>query len=218
MSASLAVWQSKDVSGFPVSAGAETEARFNERELIARSRDGDRSAFGKLYVLYEAGIYRYAYRLLEDADEADDIRQETFVRAYQSLARFRGEAGFRTYLLTICANLCRDRMRQRHRRPVSSYGLAPSEFAVTGQSHAPEAADPSRLLEQADQAARVWRALRRLPAAPREILLLRHVEGLEMDEIAQILGCTKISVPVRLFRARRLFKDLFLALLLEEGE
>jgi DNA-directed RNA polymerase specialized sigma24 family protein len=59
---------------------------------------------------------------------------------------------------------------------------------------------------------------RRLPAAPREILLLRHVEGLEMEEIAQIVGCTKISVPVRLFRARRQFKDLFLALLQEEGE
>jgi RNA polymerase sigma-70 factor (ECF subfamily) len=218
MSASLAVWQSKDVSGIPVSAPAETGALLSERDLVVRSRNGDRSAFGQLYVLYEAGIYRYAYRLLEDADEADDIRQETFVRAYQALPRFRGEAGFRTYLLTICTNLCRDRMRQRHRRPVSSYGLSPSEFAPAGQFHAPESADPCHLLEQADQAKRVWRALRRLPEAPREILLLRHVEGLEMEEIAQIVGCTKISVPVRLFRARRQFKDLFLALLQEEGE
>jgi RNA polymerase sigma-70 factor (ECF subfamily) len=218
MSASLAVWQSKDVSDVPLSTPAESGAPLSERDLIARSRDGDRSAFGQLYVLYESGIYRYAYRLLEDADEADDIRQETFVRAYLSLSRFRGEAGFRTYLLTICANLCRDRMRQRHRRPVSSYGLAPSEFAAASQSLTRESADPFRLLEQADQAKRVWRALRRLPPGPREILLLRHVEGLEIEEIAQIVGCTKISVPVRLFRARRQFKDLFLTLLLEEGE
>jgi RNA polymerase sigma-70 factor (ECF subfamily) len=218
MSASLAVWQSKDVSGVPLTTGAENGALLTEQDLIVRSREGDRAAFGQLYLLYETGIYRYAYRLLEDADEADDVRQETFVRAYQSLARFRGEAGFRTYLLTICANLCRDRMRQRQRRPVTSYGLAPSEFSVVSQSFAPESADPFHQLERADQAERVWRALRRLPAAPREILLLRHVEGLEIEEIAQIVGCTKISVPVRLFRARRQFKDLFLALLQEEGE
>ncbi|MES2464939.1 MAG: sigma-70 family RNA polymerase sigma factor [Armatimonadota bacterium] len=218
MSASLAVWQSKDVSGVPLAAGAENGALLTERDLIARSCEGDRAAFEQLYVLYATGIYRCAYRLLEDADEADDIRQETFVRAYQSLARFRGEAGFRTYLLTICSNLCRDRMRQRQRRPVSSYGLAPSEFAVTSQTLARECTDPLSQLEQADQAERVWRALHRLPVAPREILLLRHVEGLEIEEIAQIVGCTKISVPVRLFRARRQFKDLFLALLREEGE
>jgi RNA polymerase sigma-70 factor (ECF subfamily) len=218
MSASLAVWQSKDVSGVPIATCAESGALLSERDLIARSRDGDRSAFGQLYVLYEKGIYRCAYRLLEDADEADDIRQETFVRAYQALPRFRGEAGFRTYLLTICANLCRDRIRQRRRRPVSSYGLAPSEFSAAGQFLSGESADPLSLLEKADQAGRVWRALRRLPAAPREILLLRHVEGLEIEEIAQIVGCTRISVPVRLFRARRQFKDLFLALLREEGE
>jgi RNA polymerase sigma-70 factor (ECF subfamily) len=218
MSASLAVWQSKDVSGVPPAAPADTAALLTERDLIARSREGDRAAFGQLYVLYETSIYRYAYRLLEDADEADDIRQETFVRAYQALPRFRGEAGFRTYLLTICANLCRDRMRRRHRRPVCSYGLAPSEFDESSQSRSQVSADPLCLLEQAEQARQVWRALRLLPAAPREILLLRHVEGLEIEEIAQIIGCTKISVPVRLFRARRQFKDLFLAILQEEGE
>lgn len=218
MSASLAVWQSKESITPAPAPQAENKTPFCERELVARSREGDRAAFGQLYALYEAGIYRYAYRLLEDADESDDIRQETFVRAYQSLGRFRGEAGFRTYLLTICANLCRDRMRQRQRRPVSSYGLAPSEFSNAGQSLASESADPLVLLEQADQAQRVWEALRALPAAPREILLLRHVEGLEMEEIARIVGCTKLSVPVRLFRARRQFKDLFLALLHEEGE
>ncbi len=218
MSASLAVWQSKESTATASAAGTENKTPFCERELVARSREGDRAAFGQLYALYEAGIYRYAYRLLEDADEADDIRQETFVRAYQSLSRFRGEAGFRTYLLTICANLCRDRMRQRQRRPVSSYGLAPSEFSSVGQSLSSDSADPVALLEQADQAQRVWAALRGLPAGPREILLLRHVECLEMEEIAQIVGCTKLSVPVRLFRARRQFKDLFLALLQEEGE
>lgn len=218
MSASLALRQPKDVSHQPQAAPLESGALLTEQDLVARSREGDCAAFGQLYTLYAPGIYRYAYRLLGDADEADDVRQETFVRAYQSLPRFRGEAGFRTYLLTICANLCRDRMRQRHRRPVSSYGLAPSEFAASSQSASRESADPLAHLEQADQAARVWRALRALSVGPREILLLRHVEGLEMEEIAQIVGCTKLSVPVRLFRARRQFKDLFLALLQRDGE
>lgn len=240
MSASLAAWQPPPVAaseevtslttgngsgvrqGIASTSTAPTGVRtgMTEDDLVAHSRAGDKEAFGCLYHLYEGLVFRHALRVLENADDADDVRQETFVRAYQSLARFRGEASLKTYLLTICSNLCRDRLRQSRRRPERGYGLEAPEastasgfvFATGGQGC------PLAHMERAAQAETVHEALRRLPAPLREILLLRHVEELSFDEIARVLGCTRVSAPVRLFRARRQFKDVFLTLTREEGE
>jgi RNA polymerase sigma-70 factor (ECF subfamily) len=211
MSASLAAWN-------PTSSSVVTsEPDTPESDLVARSRAGNVAAFGQLYHRYENPVYRYAYHLLEDADDADDVRQETFVRAYQALARFRGEASFKTYLLTICSNLCRDRQRTRQRRPEREYGLTVPE---TSTHHAAFSGseNPLLLLERAAAAETVRIALRRLPPASREILLLRHAEELSIEEIAIILGCSRVNAPVRLFRARRQFKEIFLSLTKEEGE
>lgn len=225
---SLTAWQPMDGGGTASVTAAATASPIlseadTEQTLLARSRSGDLEAFGLLYQRHEQMVYRHAYRLLEDPDEADDVRQETFVRAYQSLARFRGDAAFRTYLLSICGNLCRDRHRQRMRRPEHRYGLnAPdgARHAATvvsgGASFAGD--DPLLRLEREGQAEMVWRALRQLPAAQREILLLRHVEGLDLDAVALAVGCTRLSAPVRLFRARSRFKEIYLTLLQEEGD
>jgi RNA polymerase sigma-70 factor (ECF subfamily) len=207
MSASLAAWN-------PV---VTSENETSEGDLVARSRGGDVVAFERLYHRYEGAVYRYAYRLLENADDADDVRQETFVRAYQALSRFRGDASFKTYLLTICNNLCRDRQRLRQRRPEREYGLSVPETALN-QTAFSGAENPLLLLERAATAETVRKAMNRLAPAHREILLLRHVEDLSMEEIATVLGCSRVSAPVRLFRARRQFKDVFLTLLREEGE
>ncbi len=218
---SLAAWHSTERRDGVRGAVLPSEAEIDERTLVSCSRNGDVAAFGKLYALHEQAIYRYAYRLLEDADEADDIRQETFVRAFQSLSRFRGDAAFRTYLLSISGNLCRDRQRQRQRRPEQGYGLEAPESARANAGATMDAfaqKDPLLRLEQAARAETVWKAMRQLRSAEREILILRHVEGLDLDEVAQIVGCSRVSAPVRLFRARCRFKQLYLSLLQEEGE
>jgi RNA polymerase sigma-70 factor, ECF subfamily len=200
-------------------AVTEIAARAEEDEWIARSRAGDLSAFSRIYQRYEAGVFRHAFRLLEDADEADDVRQETFVRTYQSLGRFRGDASLKTYLFTICGNLCRDRLRHHRRHPSKGYGLTIPEGATCLTNASSEAReDPLACLQRATDAARVRSALHRLSPADRELLLLYHVEGMELDEVAVVIGCTRVSVPVRLFRARRRLKDVFLSLLKEEGE
>jgi RNA polymerase sigma-70 factor (ECF subfamily) len=211
MAVTVATWQP---------AVATSDPEVSERDLVQRSRAGDVDAFGHLYLRYEGVVFRHAYRLLENADDADDVRQETFVRAYQSLAKFRGDATLKTYLLAICGNLCRDRHRQRVRRPEREYGLTvPETLASFSASLSCDGGEnPLHRIERAAACERVQEALRRLPPAVREILLLRHVEDLSLDEIALILNCSRLSAPVRLFRARQQFKEIFLTLLREEGE
>jgi RNA polymerase sigma-70 factor, ECF subfamily len=202
----------------PEAASTASQAA-EEGEWIARSRAGDREAFAHIYARYENGVFRHAYRLLEDADEADDVRQETFVRAYQSLSRFRGDSRVKTYLFAICGNLCRDRLRHRRRHPENGYGLTIPEGAIYLSDGGTTAGqDPLTCLQRATDAARVRNALTRLSPPDRELILLYHVEGMALDDIAVIVGCTRVSVPVRLFRARRRLRDVFLSLLHEEGE
>lgn len=199
--------------------GEDAVIRAEEEEWIARARAGDLDAFARIYERYENGVFRHAYRLLEDADEADDVRQETFVRAYQALGRFRGDSRLKTYLFAICGNVCRDRLRHQKRHPAKGYGLTIPEGAIHlsgGDSEMRH--DPLDCLQRATDAARVRTALSRLSPSDRELLLLYHVEGMELDDTATIIGCTRVSVPVRLFRARRRLKDAFLLLLKEEGE
>lgn len=213
MSASLATWQPEITSGAEpklngiLAPPTKETARAQEAELIARSRTGDVEAFGVLYDHFESVVFRHALHVLGHADDADDVRQETFVRAFRSLHGFRGDASLKTYLLVICSNLCRDRLRTKLRRPEQGYGISVPETSSGDAS-----ADPFTHLQRAVQADRVRCALQMLPAPAREILVLRHVEELEFDEIAQILGCSRVSVPVRLFRARRQFKTVYLSL------
>ncbi len=193
--------------------------RVEEEDWIARSRAGDLDAFSLVYHRYEAGVFRHAYRLLENADEADDVRQETFVRAYQSLGRFRGDCRLKTYLFTICGNLCRDRLRHYRRHPARGYGLTIPETAIHFSDAGADACqDPFFNLQRAADAARIRTALHRLSPPDRELLLLHHVEGMELDAVATVMSCTRVSVAVRLFRARRRLKDIFLSLLKDEGE
>lgn len=190
-----------------------------EEQWISRSRAGDLDAFSLIYQRYEAGVFRHAYRLLENVDEADDVRQETFVRAYQSLGRFRGECRLKTYLFAICGNICRDRLRHHRRHPARGYGLTIPESALHFSDAGADASqDPFFNLQRAADAARMRTALHRLTPPDRELLLLHHVEGMELEDMATVVGCTRVSVGVRLFRARRRLKNIFLSLLKEEGE
>jgi RNA polymerase sigma-70 factor (ECF subfamily) len=217
VSISAVAWKEISVSE-PV-AREEQARRAEEAEWIARTKAGDLDTFELIYARYEAAVFRHAYRLLENRDEADDVRQETFVRACQSLNRFRGDARLKTYLLAICGNICRDRLRHHRRHPEKRYGLRIPEEAnsLTDASSATHE-DPFMGLQRVEDAARVRVALRQLAPHDREIMVLRYVEGLEIEEIAAVTGLTRVGVPVRLFRARRRLKDIFLSLLKEEGE
>ncbi|MCX6382725.1 MAG: sigma-70 family RNA polymerase sigma factor [Armatimonadetes bacterium] len=181
----------------------------DERELIRRCQLGDREAFGVLFDRYERPVYRYAYHILGDPDEADDIKQDTFVKAYRTLPGFRGECSLLTWLLKIAGNLCRDKIKSRARR--SEVGLVP-EIEATLFDNGSYGADPAIEVERREMTTTVHRVLSGLPQPQRELIVLRDLQGLSYQEIAQVLNCSVASVKLRLFRARRGFKDRFVSL------
>ena len=180
----------------------------HEQQLAARCRAGDLDAFSEVYALYERQVFRCAYHLLGHREDADDIKQETFVRAFQSVGRFRGDSSLQTWLLTICANLCRDRIKSWERRSVEyDAGLRAED-----QRDERLCADPCALAEQSQMADMVFQALRGMPAAQREVIVLHDIEDLDYREMSEILGCSAVSCKLRVFRARRSLKERVLAL------
>ncbi len=182
--------------------------------LLARCRAGDLDAFAQVYEQHERHVFRYAYHVLGHSDDADDVKQETFLRAYKALPTFRNDCSLRTWLLRICANLCRDRIKSRQRHPEVLYDpvTAPEWFGDKGRL-----VDPHAAAERAHLASVLRRALGGMPAEQREIIVLRDVEELGYEEIAEVLGCSRASVKLRLFRARRRLKERVEALLEARG-
>jgi RNA polymerase sigma-70 factor (ECF subfamily) len=182
----------------------------SERELIARCMNGDLEAFGRLFERYEPSIFRYAYHMTGNADEADDIKQDTFVKAYRALSGFRGECTLLSWLLKVAGNLSRDHLRKRARRkevPIMPGGEL--EYAATNTVNY----DPALTLEREDFAITLHCALQSLPKHHRELIVLRELEGLSYQQMAEVLGCSVASIKLRLYRARRHFREQVKSLL-----
>jgi RNA polymerase sigma-70 factor (ECF subfamily) len=183
------------------------------RELVARHLRGDPEAFTELVNLYSGRVYNLALRFTGDRAEAEDIAQESFLRAYTGLPRSRPELLFRPWLLHIALNLCRDWARRK--RPVAFSDLAAQE---TGELDGDEGAAgleagaeavpdgepaPPEAAEVKEQLAGLRQAVTDLPPALRLIVTLRYSEGLSYDEIGRLLNMPPASVGTSLLRARR---------------
>ena len=184
-----------------------------EDKLVARCRSGDVDAFALVYSQYERQVYRYAYHLLGHRDDADDIKQETFMKAFQAISGFRSEASLQTWLLKICGNLCRDRIKSWEHRKVQ-YDARLEHDSISGDAFAE---DPRHIVERSQMTESVFRALKGMPAAQREIIVLHEIEDLSYEEIANVLGCSRTSVKLRIFRARRCLKERVTSLLKAKG-
>ena len=174
-------------------------------ELVAAARDGDREAFDELVQLTYVDTYTLAHRLTGDHDDARDVVQESYLRAFRGLRRFRGDAQFTTWLYRITANCASThlgrRRRHRHEELTDDLGLDDPE-----PSH-----DPVGRAEHAALRERVQQALRGLPPRLRAVVVLRDVYDLPHEAIAAELGITETAAKVRLHRARRrLREDVFL--------
>jgi RNA polymerase sigma-70 factor (ECF subfamily) len=178
-----------------------------DEELAARCRAGDTGAFAEVYARCERPVFRYAYHLLGCRDEADDAKQETFMRAWQSIRSFKGDCALPVWLLSICTNVCRDRIKSQRRKPVTQMDDRVAERCGG------TAEDPLKQAERNHEHAAVHAAIRGLPTGHREIIVLRELEGLSYQDVATTLGCSVPSVKVRLFRARRLLKQRLCSLL-----
>lgn len=179
-------------------------------DLAARCRAGDMSALRQVYADYQEDVYRYAYRLLGDREDAADVRQETFLNAFRSINRFRGDSSLKTWLLTICTNLCRTRRSAAQRRQEVEYDPATVERWLGRET---ASLDPLDAAVRSETARLVRVALGSLPVVERELIILREYEEMGYDEIARIMKCSPSTVGVKLFRARRRLRERIESLL-----
>lgn len=174
-----------------------------EGSLIAQSQRGDFDAFDRLVAAHEDRIYHAAYRITGNAEDARDAAQETFVKAFRALPRYRHEAAFGTWLHRIAVNASLDIVRRRPQAPP----VPLEEVVLPAQTH-----NPDTEAERHEVQLRVHDALRRLAPDHRVIVVLRDLQGLAYEEIAEVLRMPIGTVRSRLSRAREalraLLKDL----------
>ncbi|HET8531129.1 MAG TPA: sigma-70 family RNA polymerase sigma factor [Methylomirabilota bacterium] len=206
-------------SGSTGTAGAPESPGIDERALIQRCIAGDATAFEPLVEKYRQRVWRLAYQVLHDREEAWDVAQEAFVRAFHSLPSFRGQSAFYTWLFRITVNVATDRHRQR-----GAQARAFGPERVTEEEWARTTPDPGGGPEQQaarkEQRERIRSALDALPPKARAIIMLSDVEGLSYREIAEVLNCPIGTVMSRLHNARKRLKTLLgpmLALILWLG-
>lgn len=170
-------------------------------DLIARARAGDRDAFNEIVRRTYHRVHALALRLTGNEQDADDVVQDTYVRAFRGLRRFRGDARFTTWLHRITTNTAstfRERRSRHAHRDIDEV----SDLAAVGVDHDPEAA-----IEQDAVGARLVSALNGLPARLRSVVVLRDLHGLSHREIAEELDITESAAKVRLHRARLRLRD-----------
>ncbi len=183
-----------------------------QAELLAAATTGDRSAFDQLVRATYAEAYTLAYRLTGNEEDARDVVQEAYLRAYKGIGRFRGDAAFSTWLYRITANCAATylgkRAKQRHEDIDEQAPVADER---------PES-DPSQRADTADERRRLTEALAQLPADMRAVVVLRDVYDLPHEAIAAELGISEGAAKVRLHRARRKLRERMFPLWGEGGE
>ena len=182
----------------------------SERELILRAQAGESAAFGVLVERYMRRAYYAALGLVGSPDDALDLSQEAFVRAYRARQRINPELPFYAWLYQILRRLCFNFVRDRRNRRQKLTAAAPYLVARASARHA--GADPERALERTEARRRVREAIESLSDRDREVLVLKEFEGLRYREIADLVGIPIGTVMSRLYEARRR-----LAVALEEG-
>jgi RNA polymerase sigma-70 factor (ECF subfamily) len=171
----------------------------SDEELVARSMAGDSESFNQLILRWERPIYALAYRQLGREEDARDVVQEAFLRAFRALPGFKGQAKFSSWLYRITLNLCRDWMRRERRAP-----FVPTPEGVDVADLATPELSPSvsieELVARKDLTEHVARAMRRLPEEQRSAVLLKEYHGLTFQEIADLQECPLSTVKTRLYQ------------------
>jgi RNA polymerase sigma-70 factor (ECF subfamily) len=170
-----------------------------DEELVARATAGDLDSFNQLVARWERPIYALAYRTLGREEDARDVAQESFMRAYRGLRGFKGEAKFSSWLYRITLNLCRDWIRRERRAPLVALpeGTDPTDLA---DQRAAPTESVEELVARREMSEAVARAMAELPEEQRSAILLKEYHGLTFQEIADMLGCPLSTVKTRLYQ------------------
>ncbi len=169
-----------------------------DEELVARAKGGDADSFNQLILRWERPIYALAYRVIGREEEARDVCQDTFLRAFRALPGFKGEAQFSSWVYRIAMNLCRDWMRKQRRAPTVQMpeGVDPVEMA----SERGPAESIETLVERRELSGVVAEAMKLLPEDQRMAIILKEYHGMTFQEIADLQGCPLSTVKTRLYQ------------------
>lgn len=178
--------------------------------LVRAFQGGDRTAFDKLVTKHKNRIFNVCYWYLGDYQEADDIAQETFIKVYRSLGKFRLESAFSTWVFRIAANSCKNRLAsaafKQKKRTISFDNPGGQPSGVT-DVFPDGAASPSEQLEQKERMHQIREGINALPPEQREVITLRDIEGLSYVEVSEVTGISLGTVKSRLARARTALKN-----------
>ena len=177
--------------------------REQEAAIVRKVLGGDANAFETLVLEYEKNVYNIALRMTGNSEDAADMTQEAFIKAYNSLQSFRVDSKFSVWLYRIVSNVCLDFLRSKNRRPTVSLSVEDDDGEDAQLDVADESQSPELLLDRKLTRESVRRGLDSLPPDYRQILLLREIQGLSYDEIAQALSLEVGTVKSRIFRARK---------------
>jgi RNA polymerase sigma-70 factor (ECF subfamily) len=172
--------------------------RATDAELIAEVLAGRADRFAHLVERYQEAMFRHASGMVGDPDAAADLVQDSFVKAYTHLATCQDPERFAAWVFRILRNRCMDHLKNLRQKSVP----------LDEQAAAGDEADPARTLEQTDAGRAVERALARLPAAQREAFLLKHVEDLSYEEMAERLDASVSALKMRVMRARESLQEM----------
>jgi RNA polymerase sigma-70 factor (ECF subfamily) len=172
--------------------------------LVQRSKNGDKEAFDILVQRYRASLFRFVYHGLHNKEDAEDIAQEAFVRAYLSLSQLKDNSLFRTWLFKIALNLIRDSKRVEKRNPTVSL----DSYIEGDDTHKESEGDNVEALEDdSELLVRLRKEIASLPNELREVIILRDLQGFTYEEIAKMVGCPLGTVKSRLFYARKILRE-----------
>ena len=173
-----------------------------DQQLVKRVQQGDQTAFNVLVLRYQHRVLKLVSRFASDSAEAEDIAQEAFIKAYRALPSFRGDSAFYTWLYRIAINTAKNAVVSNRRRPVD-FDLDlqdPEQFER--QARLKEVDTPEGLLLSEEIRGTVAKAIEQLPEDLRMAIVLREIEGLSYEEIAEVMECPVGTVRSRIFRAR----------------
>jgi RNA polymerase sigma-70 factor (ECF subfamily) len=172
-----------------------------DRQLVTRVQHGERAAFDLLVIRYQSRVASIISRYIHDSQDVLDLTQESFVKAYRAITRFRGESAFYTWLYRIAVNTAKNHLESRGRRPQTVMEVDDAE-QLDSAPGLRELGSPEKQMQRDQLQRAIDTALGELPEELRSALLLREFEGLSYEDIAKVLECPIGTVRSRIFRAR----------------
>jgi RNA polymerase sigma-70 factor (ECF subfamily) len=171
---------------------------WSDEELVARSIGGDVDSFNQLILRWERPIFALAYRVIGREEDARDVCQETFLRAFRALPGFKGQAKFSSWLYRIALNLCRDWIRRQRRAPVMQAPEGVDLVDLVSERGPSESIE--ELVARQELSAIVEQAMTLLPEEQRTAIILKEYHGMTFQEIADLQGCPLSTVKTRLYQ------------------